>query len=187
MNGKGSPGPRSAAAPPAATPAEGRTRWEESGWRRALQLALAALWLLDAVQQYQTFMFSQGFPKMLAATAAGNPGPLADPVTWSAHLIGTHPGAATAAFGILQLLLALGIAWQPAAYWPISPTAESARSPAGNWGRPHRSRSHSRWQGWADDTAAPGGRGDATERRVPGSRADRAADPDHRTGARSLA
>ncbi|HET7244482.1 MAG TPA: hypothetical protein VFJ07_06565, partial [Streptosporangiaceae bacterium] len=98
-------GPRTAAA--------GGTRWDEPGWRRALQLALAALWLLDAVLQYQTFMFSQGFPRMLAATAAGNPGPVAGPVTWSAHLIGTHPGAATAAFGTLQLLLALGIAWRP--------------------------------------------------------------------------
>ena len=63
--------------------------------------------------QYQSFMFSQGFPRMLAATAAGNPGPVAGPVTWSAHLIGTHPGAATAAFGTVQLLLALGIAWRP--------------------------------------------------------------------------
>jgi hypothetical protein len=102
------PGPRTAAAP-----AAGGTRWEEPGWRRALQLALAALWLLDAVLQYQTFMFSQGFPRMLAATAAGNPGPVAGPVTWSAHLIGTHPGAATAASGTLQLVLALGIAWRP--------------------------------------------------------------------------
>jgi len=48
-------------------------RWEAPGWRRARQLALAALWLLDAVLRYQTFMFSQGFPRMLAATAAGNP------------------------------------------------------------------------------------------------------------------
>jgi hypothetical protein len=59
--------------------ARGRPRnaapWEAPGWRRGLQLALAALWLLDAVLQYQTFMFSQGFPRMLAATAAGNPGP----------------------------------------------------------------------------------------------------------------
>ena len=86
---------------------------EAPGWRRALQLALAALWLLDAVLQYQSFMFSQGFPRMLAATAGGNPGPVAGPVTWSAHLIGTHPGAATAVFGTVQLLLALGIAWRP--------------------------------------------------------------------------
>lgn len=87
--------------------------WEAPGWRRGLQLALAGLWLLDAVLQYQTFMFSQGFPRMLAATAAGNPAGVADPVTWSAHLIGTHPGAANAAFATLQLLLALGIAWRP--------------------------------------------------------------------------
>jgi hypothetical protein len=78
-----------------------------------LQLALAALWLLDAVLQYQTFMFSQGFPRMLAATAAGNPAGVAGPVTWAAHLIGTHPGAANATFATLQLLLGLGIAWRP--------------------------------------------------------------------------
>lgn len=49
--------------------------WQEApDRRRALQLALAALWLLDAVPQYQSFMFSEGFPRMLAATAAGNPG-----------------------------------------------------------------------------------------------------------------
>jgi hypothetical protein len=108
VNGAGPPGPRSAAAPAAVG-----ARWEARGWRRALQLALAALWLLDAVLQYQTFMFSQGFPRMLAATAAGNPAAVAGPVTWSAHLIGAHPGAANAAFATLQLLLALGIAWRP--------------------------------------------------------------------------
>ncbi len=94
MNGTGTPGPRDAAAPPAAAPAAGGARcratgtgtpggapWEAPGWRRALQLALAALWLLDAVLQYQTFMFSQGFPRMLAATAAGNPASVAGPVT----------------------------------------------------------------------------------------------------------
>src|SRR5215467_7860822 len=103
VNGKGTPGPRDAAG--AAT---GGARWEAPGWRRPLQLALAALWLLDAVLQYQTFMFSQGFPRMLAATAAGNPAGVAGPVTWAAHLIGTHPGAANAVFATLQLLLALG-------------------------------------------------------------------------------
>jgi hypothetical protein len=50
---------------------------------------------------------------MLAATAAGNPGPVAGPVTWSAHFIGTHPRAATAAFGTVHLLLAPGIAGRP--------------------------------------------------------------------------
>jgi hypothetical protein len=110
VNGRGAPDPCVAAAPPATTPAG----WGAPGRRRALQLALAALWLLDAVLQFQTFMFSEGFPRMLAATAAGNPGPVAGPVIWSAHLIGTHPAAATAVFGTVQLLLALGIAWRPA-------------------------------------------------------------------------
>ena len=72
MNGRGTPGPRNPAGP-----AAGGARWEAPGLRRSLQLALAALWLLDAVLQYQTFMFSQGFPRMLAATATGNPGPVA--------------------------------------------------------------------------------------------------------------
>lgn len=92
-------------------------------WRRTLQLALAALWLLDAVLQYQTFMFSQGFPRMLAATAAGNPSAVAGPVIWSAHLIGAHPGAATAVFGTVQLLLALGIAWRPTARAALAASA----------------------------------------------------------------
>ena len=72
---RGSPARGSSAAGDLAT--AGNERWEEPGWRRALQLALAALWLLDAVLQYQNFMFSQGFPRMLAATAAGNPGAVA--------------------------------------------------------------------------------------------------------------
>ena len=67
------PGPRNAAP------------WEAPGWRRGLQLALVALWLLDALLQYQTFMFSQGFPRMLAATAAGNLAGVAGPVTWAAQ------------------------------------------------------------------------------------------------------
>jgi hypothetical protein len=110
---RGANGAAGAGAHPAGPVAVAVPGQEAPGWRRALQLALAALWLLDAVLQYQSFMFSQGFPRMLAATAAGNPGPVAGPVTWSAHLIGTHPGAATAAFGTVQLLLALGIAWRP--------------------------------------------------------------------------
>src|SRR5215471_1101281 len=95
VNGTRLPGPRNEASPAAGAPAAGRARWrvngtrppgtgnaaprEAPGWRRAGQLALAALWLLDAVLQYQTFMFSQGFPRMLAATAAGNPTGVAGP------------------------------------------------------------------------------------------------------------
>ena len=39
--------------------------------RRALQLGLAAIWLLDGVLQYQSFMFTKAFGQMLGSTSAG--------------------------------------------------------------------------------------------------------------------
>jgi hypothetical protein len=80
---------------------------------RALQLALAACWLLDALLQYQPFMFGRGFARMLADASRGNPAVIAGPAAWSVHLTAHHPVLANAAFATLQLLLALGIAWRP--------------------------------------------------------------------------
>ena len=46
--------------------------------RRMLQLALAGVWLLDGVLQYQSFMFTKAFGQMLAALSparsTGTPG-----------------------------------------------------------------------------------------------------------------
>jgi len=83
------------------------------GARRWLQLALAAVWLLDAILQLQSFMFTKGFGQSLAATAAGNPAIVADPITWSARLIEAHPTWTNAAFASVQVFIALGIAWRP--------------------------------------------------------------------------
>ena len=58
--------------------------------RRLLQLALAAIWLLDGVLQYQGFMFTKGFNQMLAGTASGNPAVIAKPITWDANLVAHH-------------------------------------------------------------------------------------------------
>jgi len=88
--------------------------WRVPGTRRALQLALAGIWLLDAILQYQSWMFTKAFAQMLAGTAAGNPGFIARPITWSAGIIGHHPVSTNTAFATIQLLLALGIAWRPA-------------------------------------------------------------------------
>jgi hypothetical protein len=90
----------------------------EQGWtvpdvRRRLQLVLAGIWLLDAVLQYQSFMFTKAFAQMLGATAAGNPAVIADPITWSARLVGNHAVVMNAIFATIQLLLGLGIAWRP--------------------------------------------------------------------------
>ena len=60
--------------------------------RRALQLVLAAIWLLDGVLQYQAFMFTKAFGQMLAGTADGNPAVIADPITWAARIVVDHPG-----------------------------------------------------------------------------------------------
>jgi hypothetical protein len=50
---------------------------------------------------------------MLAGMAAGNPGFIADPITWSARLVADHPTWTNAAFASVQLFLAAGIAWRP--------------------------------------------------------------------------
>lgn len=78
--------------------------------RRWLQLTLAAFWLLDGVLQVQGFMFSRGFSRMLAATAAGNPAVIARPIGWVSTLIGHHPVATNAAFAGLQILIGFAIA-----------------------------------------------------------------------------
>lgn len=88
---------------------------EITAWRavRGLQLALAACWLLDAVLQYQPFMFGRGFARMLADASQPNPAVIAAPAAWAAHLTAQYPVPANTAFATFQLLLALGIAWRP--------------------------------------------------------------------------
>jgi hypothetical protein len=87
--------------------------WEPPDTRRMLQLCLGGLWLLDAILQYQSFMFTQAFGQMLAATAPGNPAVIASPITWAASLVEHHGEALNTSFATVQLLLALGIAWRP--------------------------------------------------------------------------
>jgi hypothetical protein len=81
--------------------------------RRALQLGLAALWLLDGVLQYQPFMYTKAFAQSLAGTAAGNPSVIARPITWDANLVQHHLVLLNTIFATVQLLLGLGIAFRP--------------------------------------------------------------------------
>jgi hypothetical protein len=81
--------------------------------RRALQLGLAAIWLLDGVLQYQSFMYTKAFGQMLAATAPGNPSVIARPITWDATLVEHHLVLLNTIFATIQLLLGLGIAFRP--------------------------------------------------------------------------
>ena len=70
-----------------------RADWRAPDARRRLQLALGALWLLDAILQYQPVMFTRAFSQMLAAAAQGNPAFVSRPILWDAHLVGQHPVA----------------------------------------------------------------------------------------------
>jgi hypothetical protein len=81
--------------------------------RRSLQLGLAGIWLLDAILQFQTFMFSKGFAQMLAGTGPGNPAVIASPIHWASQIISEHGTVANAAFALIQLAIGLGIAWRP--------------------------------------------------------------------------
>jgi hypothetical protein len=88
--------------------------WRPPDERRALQLVLATIWLLDGVLQLQPFMFTRQFgTTMLAPTAVGNPNPVAHSITWAAHVISNHSVTTDACFAVIQILLGLAIAWRP--------------------------------------------------------------------------
>jgi len=88
-------------------------QWAVPDIRRKLQLALAGIWLLDAILQFQAFMFTKGFAQMLAGTAPGNPWFIADPLNWAARIISDHGTSTNAVFAVIQLLIGLGIALRP--------------------------------------------------------------------------
>jgi hypothetical protein len=88
---------------------------ESAGLRRALQIALGAVWLLDAALQYQPYMFTRGFPGMLAMAAAGQPGIVAGPVALTVQAVSASPAAWNAAFATIQLALAVGLLFRATA------------------------------------------------------------------------
>jgi hypothetical protein len=88
--------------------------WHPPDRRRALQLALATVWLLDAVLQFQPYMFTRAFGnQMIAGTAVGNPTGVAHTIAWAGHAIAHHAEASNAVFALVQLALAVGIACRP--------------------------------------------------------------------------
>ena len=88
--------------------------------RRALQLGLAAVWLLDGVLQYQPFMYTKAFGRLLAAGAAGNPAVIARPITWDATLVEHHLALLNTIFATIQLLLGVGIAFRPSVRFALA-------------------------------------------------------------------
>ena len=77
--------------------------------RRGLQLALGLVWLLDAVLQFQPFMFGPSFvTTIIEPTATGNPSVVASSVTWAANVMLYHIVAYNTVFATVQLVIAAG-------------------------------------------------------------------------------
>jgi hypothetical protein len=78
--------------------------------RRGLQIVLGLLWLLDGVLQLQPFMFKRAFAQqLLEGVAAGQPGFVSGPVDWAARIVAAHPVAWDIPFGVVQLLIGIGL------------------------------------------------------------------------------
>lgn len=79
--------------------------------RRGLQLALAVIWVIDGLLQFQSYMFTKSFAtQILAPTAQGNPGWISDSIVWSAKIVETNPILTDGLFATLQLVIGLTLA-----------------------------------------------------------------------------
>jgi hypothetical protein len=85
--------------------------WSEN--RRRVQTLLGLLWMLDAGLQYQSFMYSHGFPAMLASMAAGQPVWLHDSVIWGARIANGNLTVWNTLFATTQALIGLGLLYRP--------------------------------------------------------------------------
>ncbi|MGI9004944.1 MAG: hypothetical protein ACR2FU_01870 [Streptosporangiaceae bacterium] len=99
-------------------PGGGLAAWaadrESAGPRRWVQLALGALWLLDAGLQAQPYMFSRGFiTQTIGSAGMGNPAVLSNSITGVSQVLLAHPAVFNAGFAAIQLALGLGLLWRP--------------------------------------------------------------------------
>lgn len=82
--------------------------------RRAFQVTLGLIWLLDAGLQFQPYMFTRAFVRdVILSTAPGNPAIVARPIICAANLMLGHIVIVNAAFATLQLVLAIGLFCRP--------------------------------------------------------------------------
>lgn len=77
---------------------------------RSGQIGLGLLWLIDGLLQYQPYMFGKTFVTgVLLPNATGQPGIIADPINWIAHLIEPHVAVFNLFAATVQLLIGLGL------------------------------------------------------------------------------
>ncbi len=77
-------------------------------------MALATIWLLDGILQLQSFFFTKSFGlQMISGMSGGNPSVVARPIAWSGTIIGHHAVITDACFALVQIAIAVAIAWGP--------------------------------------------------------------------------
>ena len=78
--------------------------------QRAGQIALGLIWLIDGALQYQPYMFHTTFiTGVILPNAHGQPGIIASPITWIAHLIEPHVALFNAFAATLEVLIGVGL------------------------------------------------------------------------------
>ncbi|MGA8726486.1 MAG: hypothetical protein WB565_15750 [Acidimicrobiales bacterium] len=88
--------------------------WTRPDLRRALQLVLATIWLIDGILQLQAFFFTKSFGlQMISGMSQGNPSVIARPIAWSGTTIGHHSALTDTFFALAQIAIAVAIAWLP--------------------------------------------------------------------------
>ena len=100
---------------PPAVPTRARLQaWTGADGRRTLQLALSTIWLIDGILQLQSFFFTKSFGlQMIAGMSQGNPSVIARPISWWGSTIGHHAVLTDACFAMVQIGIAVAIAWWP--------------------------------------------------------------------------
>jgi hypothetical protein len=84
------------------------------GRRRRLQLTLGLIWLVDAVLQYQPYMFRREFvTQTLEPAAVGTPYLVEHPSLWADRFMLPHIAVYNALFATIQLVIALAIFYRP--------------------------------------------------------------------------
>jgi hypothetical protein len=80
---------------------------------RRVQTVLGLIWLLDAGLQFQSFMYSRDFLRMLLGMAAGQPRWLHDSMVWSVHLANGDLTLWNTLFALTQAAIGFGLLCRP--------------------------------------------------------------------------
>jgi hypothetical protein len=93
----------------------GASRWSAyffSDTRRTVQSVLGMIWLLDGGLQFQSFMYSKGFLRMLLLNAQGQPGWVTDSITWAVRIANGDLVLFNTLFALIQVAIGFGLLYR---------------------------------------------------------------------------